>query len=611
MELSLNQKMGVSATPLDDFSIEVATVNGSGSQTANNVLMRAIFRMGASVSGKNMFPSNISGLPTWFQIRVSPRGYLARKAGVELMICLNPDTLRADVDKVNPGGMLIRDAAMPEPGRQDVLHVPVPFQSLAAQFSSDIRQQKLLRNMIYVGVAARILHLDMDEVHASIAYTLAGKAGAIERNRQAADAGFAWAQANLADQDRLWVNPVGARQDRIIIDGNTACALGALFAGVSVVAWYPITPSTSLVETLMRYGHRLRRDPDTGRSTLAVIQMEDELASAGVVLGAGWAGARAMTATSGPGLDLMTEFIGYGYFAEIPGVFINVQRSGPSTGLPTRTAQSDIELCATCSHGDTRHVCLYPATMEECFRLTYDAFNLSERLQTPVFVVTDLDVAMQNYASEPFAYPADPLDRGKVLDQAALEKICDWSRYMDTDGDGICHRTLPGTPGGRGAYFTRGSGHNAQAQYTEDPEEHAEVLDRLRRKHETAKRYVPEPIIDRTASRIGLMAFGSSDQAVSEARDQLRERHDLDTSYLRLRAFPFPDSVQSFLDDMDVVYVVEQNRDAQMAGLLAAAFPGQAFKLKSVLHYDSLPLCAGIVTRGVCGLEARRSSHGG
>jgi len=590
---------------VNDFSIEVATVNGSGSQTANSVLMRTIFQMGVPVTGKNMFPSNIAGLPTWFQIRVSHRGYQARKQGVDLMICMNSESVAEDIQKLNPSALLIVDEPLKVSAVPAGVSVfPVPFQQIVSAVCADVKLHKLVKNMVYVGVTAQLLGLDMEEARKAIAKQLAGKLKAIELNQNAAQAGFDWAQANLPHQDHLRVLKSDVTQGQLIIDGNTACALGALFAGVSVVAWYPITPSSSLVENLMDYGERYRLD-ETGRSQLAVIQMEDELASAGVVFGAGWAGARAMTATSGPGVDLMSEFIGLGYFAEIPGVFINVQRMGPSTGLPTRTAQGDITLCATCSHGDTRHICLYPSTMEECFRFTYEAFDLAERYQTPVFVMTDLDLGMQNYACSPFAYPEAPLDRGKVLDQEALAQVQNWGRYKDVDGDGIPYRTLPGTPGGRGAYFTRGSGHNPMAQYTEKPIDHVDLMDRLRRKYETSKKSVPQPIQDGPDHGIALLAFGSSDAAVAEARDLLREEHGLETRYLRLRALPFTDSIEAFLASSETVFVVEQNRDGQMAGLLKDAFPESAPKLVNVLHYDNLPITADSITRQILAFEKR------
>lgn len=580
-------------TLINDFSIEVATVNGSGSQTANNTLMRSIFRMGVPVSGKNLFPSNIAGLPTWFQIRANHRGYVARKHDIDLMICMNAETAKEDVAKLKPGAICLYDEPLKLNGlRDDLIWYPVPFQQIVAASCPEPKLQKLVKNMIYVGVAAQMLDIDMAEVAEAIARQLKGKQKAIEMNQTAAQAGFDWAAANMPVQQRLKIRRDNKTEGQIIIDGNSACAMGALFGGVTVVAWYPITPSSSLVETLIEYGKRHRVDPATGQSTMAVIQMEDELASAGVIIGAGWAGARSMTATSGPGISLMSEFIGLGYFAETPSVFINVARMGPSTGLPTRTSQGDIELCAKASHGDTLHICLYPGSMEECFQFTYESFDLAERFQTPIFVVTDLDLGMQNWMSKPFAYPERPQDRGKVLTEAQLAEVQDFARYRDADGDGICARTLPGTPGGKGAYFTRGTGHNEHALYSEKPEDWKGNIDRLRRKFDTAKAFVPKPILEGPGSSRGILAYGSSDPAVKEARDILAEQHGKNLDYLRVRALPFTEEVEAFIREREVVYVVEQNRDAQMASLLRFFYPEFSTRLKSVLHYDSTALNA-------------------
>ena len=580
-------------TKVNDFSIEVATVNGSGSQTANNVLMRTLFQMGVPVTGKNLFPSNISGLPTWFQIRASRRGYQARKQGIDFMVCMNPETAKEDVAKVGPGAVLVYDEPLKLNAlRDDLLFCPVPFQKLVAASCPEPKLQKLVKNMVYVGVAAQMLGLDLDEVKAAIAKQLNGKQKAIELNRGAVQAGYDWAAAEAPRQDRLRVERDTQTQGQIIIDGNSACALGAMFAGVTVVAWYPITPSSSAVEALIDYAKVYRKDPATGRTNLAILQMEDEIASAGVVVGAGWAGARAMTATSGPGISLMSEFIGLGYFAECPGVFLDVTRMGPSTGLPTRTSQGDVQLCARASHGDTLHICLYPGTMEECFQFTYQAFDLAERFQTPVFVVSDLDLGMQNWSTRPFAYPGAAFDRGKVLDREALRQIEDWGRYKDPDGDGIPWRTLPGTAGGKGAYFCRGTGHNVYGLYSEKPEDLHYLVDRLKRKFMSAKAFVPGPVISASGAGRGILAYGSSDPAVAEARDILRESHGMETDYLRVRALPFTDEVAGFIRDRPVVYVVEQNRDGQMAGLIKDFYPEMATRLRSVLHYDSTAIPA-------------------
>ncbi len=592
-------------TRINDFSIQVATVNGSGSQTANTVLLRAIFQMGVFVSGKNLFPSNIAGLPTWFTIRASAKGYVARKASNEMLILMNAETAKEDIAKADPGALVIYDEPLQlDKLRGDLLYIPVPFQKLVTASCPEPKLHKLVKNMIYVGVAARLLSVDMEEVKKAITKQLKGKAKAIEINQAAAVAGYDWAMENLQDQDHIKVVRDNKTNGLIIVDGNEACALGALFAGVTVVGWYPITPASSLVETFIDYAEEFRKDPATGKSTVAIVQMEDELASAGVVLAAGWAGARSMTSTAGPGVSLMSEFIGLGYYVEAPGVFFNVARTGPSTGLPTRTQQSDVELCAKCSHGDTQHINLYPGNMEECFQFAYDAFDLAERFQTPIFVVTDLDLGMQNWSSKPFAYPAKAYDRGKVLNQQQLAEAKDWGRYKDVDGDGICYRSLPGTAGGKGSYFTRGSGHNAYAQYSEKPEDYVEVVDRLRRKYETAKTHVPTPVFRNLGSDKAVLAFGSSDPAVIEAQDILAEG-GLKTDYLRLRALPFTAEVDAFVKEKQVVYVVEQNRDGQMANLFRETYPEFATKFKSILHYNGHAIDAKCIVDQITAFEQK------
>lgn len=603
--LAAPSPVGGAKTRINDFSIQVATVNGSGSQTANTVLLRAIFQMGVFVSGKNLFPSNIAGLPTWFTIRASAQGYVARKASNEMLILMNPETAKEDIAKADPGALVIYDEPLQlDKLRSDLAYTPVPFQKLVTASCPEPKLHKLVKNMIYVGVAARLLGIDMEEVKKAIAKQLKGKTKAIELNQTACMAGYDWAMEHLEDQGHIKVVRDNKTQGLIIIDGNEACALGALFAGVTVVGWYPITPASSLVETFIEYAEEYRKDPKTGKSTVAIVQMEDELASAGVVLSAGWAGARSMTSTAGPGISLMSEFIGLGYYVEAPGVFFNVARTGPSTGLPTRTQQSDVELCAKCSHGDTLHINLYPGNMEECFQFAYDAFDLAEKFQTPIFVVTDLDLGMQNWASKPFAYPAKPYDRGKVLNQQQLAEVKDWGRYKDVDGDGIPYRTLPGTPGGKGAYLTRGSGHNAYAQYSEKPEDYLEVMDRLKRKYETAKAFVPGPVFRNQGSDKGVLAFGSSDPAVVEAQDILAEG-GLKTDYLRLRALPFTAEVDAYVKAKKVVYVVEQNRDGQLANLFRETYPEHATKFKSVLHYDGYAIDAKCIVDQITAFEQK------
>ena len=576
-------------TRVNDFSIQIATVNGSGSQTANNVLMRSIFQMGVPVSGKNLFPSNIAGLPTWFTIRASSLGYTARRASNEMLILMNPETAKEDIQKSDTGCLIIYDEPLKLEGtRNDLLYCPVPFQKIVTACCPEPKLHKLVKNMIYVGITCFLLEIDIEESKKAISKQLKGKSKAIEINVGAVEAGFQWAKENIKIKSPLKVKRDNKTEGKIIVDGNEASAIGCMFGGVTVLAWYPITPASSLSESLIDYLEEYRKTPD-GKSTFAVVQMEDELASAGAVLGAGWAGARSMTTTSGPGISLMSEFIGLGYFSEIPGVFFNVARTGPSTGLPTRTMQGDIDICAKCSHGDTLHINLYPGNMQECFEFAYQSFDLAERFQTPIFVVSDLDLGMQNWMSDPFLYPDKPYDRGKVLDQKQLAEISEFARYRDVDNDGIPYRSLPGTPGGKGAYFTRGSGHNDRALYSEKPEDYVAVVDRLKRKYNHAKGFVPKPIFRKNGNSSGIIAFGSSDPAVIEAQDELaRMGHQLD--YMRLRALPFTLEVDEFIKSKNVIYVVEQNRDGQMAGLLKEMYPSEASKFISVLHYNGLAL---------------------
>ncbi len=576
-------------TRVNDFSIQIATVNGSGSQTANNVLMRSIFQMGVPVSGKNLFPSNIAGLPTWFTIRASSLGYTARRASNEMLILMNPETAKEDIQKSDTGCLIIYDEPLKLEGtRNDLLYCPVPFQKIVTACCPEPKLHKLVKNMIYVGITCFLLEIDIEESKKAISKQLKGKSKAIEINVGAVEAGFQWAKENIKIKSPLKVKRDNKTEGKIIVDGNEASAIGCMFGGVTVLAWYPITPASSLSESLIDYLEEHRKTPD-GKSTFAVVQMEDELASAGAVLGAGWAGARSMTTTSGPGISLMSEFIGLGYFSEIPGVFFNVARTGPSTGLPTRTMQGDIDICAKCSHGDTLHINLYPGNMQECFEFAYQSFDLAERFQTPIFVVSDLDLGMQNWMSDPFLYPDKPYDRGKVLNQQQLAEISEFARYRDVDNDGIPYRSLPGTPGGKGAYFTRGSGHNDRALYSEKPEDYVAVVDRLKRKYNHAKGFVPKPIFRKNGNSSGIIAFGSSDPAVIEAQDELaRLGHQLD--YMRLRALPFTLEVDEFIKSKNVIYVVEQNRDGQMAGLLKETYPSEASKFISVLHYNGLAL---------------------
>lgn len=582
----------------NDFSINVATVNGSGSQSANGVLFKSIFGMGVPVSSKNLFPSNISGMPTWFVIRVSKDGYLARKHGTEILVALNPATAREDALALPAGGVAIYEESLNlKQYRNDLVFYPAPFDKITAGICPEAKLRKLVKNMVYVGVTAQLLGIDLGVVEKCVRQQFARKQKVFDLNFGAVKAGWEYAEANLPKQDPYVVEPMDHTKGQIVIDGNAACGMGAVFAGVTVVSWYPITPSTSLIEETTALLKELRITPE-GKATFAVVQAEDELAAIGMVLGAGWAGARSMTATSGPGISLMAEFAGFGYYAEIPGVIFNVQRTGPSTGMPTRTQQADVLTTAFLSHGDTKHPFLLPGNVKECFEFAGAAFDLAERLQTPVFVLSDLDLGMNQWMSEPFPYPEKPIDRGKVLSAAELEKLGGFARYRDVDGDGIGWRTLPGTPHPKAAYFTRGSGHNDAAGYTERPDEYQAVMDRLTRKFEGARKLVPAPMIHRDGqSKIGFLAYGTTDFALRESLDQIAKEHGQRVDYLRIRAFPFAHEIHDFVASHERVYVVEQNRDAQMASLLKLDLAAeQATKLRSILHYNGLPIDARTIT---------------
>ncbi len=593
------ERSGASHKPvINDFTIQVATVNGSGSQSANSVLLRAIFGMGIPVSGKNLFPSNIAGLPTWYTIRASKHGYVARKKEVDILIAMNAETAKEDILSLPAGAAAIHEDSLDlKQYRSDVVCYPVPFDKLTAAVCPEAKLRKLVRNMVYVGVVARLISLDMKAVETALRRQFAKKQKAADLNWAAVEAGYNYASESLTKQDPFVLERMHATDGKIIIDGNAAAALGAMFAGVTVVTWYPITPSSSVVEQLIDYLKKYRVEPD-GKATFAVVQAEDELAAIGMVLGAGWAGARSMTATSGPGISLMAEFAGLGYFAELPGVIFDIQRVGPSTGLPTRTAQADLLSIAYLSHGDTKHVMLLPGSVKECFEFAQAAFDLAEQLQTPVFVLSDLDLGMNNWMSEQFDYPEKPLNRGKVLSADDLTRLNGFARYKDVDGDAIPYRTLPGTDHPQASYFTRGSGHNEKAQYTERPDDYQNLMERLNRKFETARTLVPKPIVVQTGkSKIGLIAFGTSDFALIESRDQLKKEYGVETDYLRIRAFPFTSEVHEFVASHDRVYVVEQNRDAQMLSLLKLDLPAEdAVKLRSVRHFNGLPIDARSVT---------------
>jgi 2-oxoglutarate ferredoxin oxidoreductase subunit alpha len=595
---------------INDFSIQVATVNGSGSQTANSVLMRSLFQMGIPVSGKNMFPSNIAGLPTWFTIRASKYGYIGRRKEIDFLVAMNPETAREDVMKLDSGAAVVYDEPLKlNELRSDLHFYPVPFDKLVAPVCPEAKLRKLVRNMIYDGVVAQLLSIEMEEIQKALVKQFGKKkAKAAELNLGACKAGFDYAAKTFTKADPYRAERMNATAGKILIEGNAACALGAMFAGVTVVTWYPITPSSSLVETLIGYMRRFRHDPD-GKASYAIVQAEDELASIGMALGGGWAGARSMTATAGPGISLMSEFIGLGYYAEIPTVIYNVERVGPSTGLPTRTAQGDLLTTALLSHGDTKHPMFFPSSPEECFSMSIEAFEFAEKFQTPVFVMTDLDLGMNNWMADPFQYPEKPIHRGKVLTAEDLEKLGGFARYKDVDGDGVGYRTLPGTNHAAASYFTRGSGHNEKAQYTEREDDYVNNMDRLAHKFEVMRKHVPAPV-EQTAenanAKIGFIALGTSDYAVRESCDQLRNEYLLHASYLRLKAYPFTSHLVDFIQRHERVYVVDQNRDAQLLGLMRLELdPEMIAKLRSVRYYGGLPLDARTVTDEVIKQEGK------
>ncbi|HEU4414706.1 MAG TPA: 2-oxoacid:acceptor oxidoreductase subunit alpha [Candidatus Angelobacter sp.] len=592
---------------VNDFSIQVATVNGSGSQSANTVLLRSIFQMGVPVSGKNLFPSNIAGLPTWYTIRASKHGYIARKKEIDFVVAMNAETAKEDVMSLTPGAACVYDEPLNLKSlRDDITFYPVPFDKLVAPVCPEAKLRRLVKNMLYVGVVDALLGIDITESEKALVKQFGKKKKAAELNTAAIRAGYDYAIATFTKQDPFWVERMNENQGKIIVDGNAAAALGCMFAGVTVVTWYPITPSSSLVETLIDYLKEYRIGPD-GKATFAVVQAEDELAAAGMVLGAGWAGARSMTSTSGPGISLMAEFIGLGYYTELPGVFFDIQRVGPSTGLPTRTMQGDVLSCAFLSHGDTKHILLLPSSVEECFSMAGDAFDLAEQFQTPVFVLSDLDLGMNNWMAHPFSYPEKPIARGKVLDAEDLKRLGGFARYKDVDGDGIPYRTLPGTNHPAAAYFTRGSGHNEKAQYSERPDDYVNNMDRLARKFDTARQFVPAPVKEVSGgSKIGIIAYGTTHWALTESCDQLSKEHGIAVDYLRLRAYPFNADVHDFIRNHDHVYVVEQNRDAQMFQLIKIDIAAELVtRLRSVVHYNGLPIDARSVTDAIVLQETR------
>ncbi len=577
-----------------DFVIKFANVNGSGSASANLLFAKSLFRMGLGVVPKNIFPSNIQGLPTWYEVRVTQAGRTARRDGVDIMVAMNAQTYSQDIAEITAGGYLMYDSSLPRPfSRKDITILGMPIARMCAEVYERPRERQLFKNVVYVGALTALLDMDFDVVKQAVYDRFDGKDHLIGPNIKALEMGREYALKNFDCPLPIRVKPGKGDKDRIMVTGNEAAALGCVYAGATVAAWYPITPSTSLAEAFERHAKRLRVDKD-GKRQVAVIQAEDELAAIGMVIGAGWNGVRAFTSTSGPGISLMSEFMGLAYFAEVPLVLFDVQRGGPSTGMPTRTQQSDITTCAYASHGDTKQVLLFPADPKECFDLTVEAFDLAERLQTPVIVMSDLDIGMNEWVTKPLEWDdARAHDRGKVMDAEMLDRVEYFGRYWDVDGDGIPYRTLPGTHPSKGAFFTRGSSHDNFATYTEDGEVNAENLDRLTRKFATAANFMPKPVIRKSgrSSKLGIINFGSTEPAVREACELLaREGYKLNT--MRLRAFPFGKQVTRFADQHERIFVVEQNRDAQMRSLLMteAGIPGE--KLVPVLNYDGMPLTA-------------------
>jgi 2-oxoglutarate ferredoxin oxidoreductase subunit alpha len=594
----------MSEVRVNDFVLKIGTVNGTGSASANGIVLKTLFRMGIPVTGKNLFPSNIQGLPTWYGIRVNHQGYMARSKNVDVMVAMNAQTYQKDLENVTPGGFLIYDSTWPRErqlNRDDITVLGVPLAKLCNENFSDARVRILMKNIAYVGVLAALLNIDTEVLRTLIEETFASKPKLVESNMKAINLGFDYAMENFTCPLPVRVEAMGDNSKHIMIDGNSAAALGCLYAGATVGAWYPITPSTSMMDAFKSYCKTFRIDEESGQKNYCIVQAEDELAAAGIVIGANWVGARAFTPTSGPGISLMSEFIGFAYYTEIPSVFFNVQRVGPSTGMPTRTQQCDIMMCAYASHGDTQHPLLLPANPHECFEMAVTAFDLTERLQTPVFVLSDLDIGMNDWMTPELEWDDSYRpDRGKVLSSDEVDELEKFFRYLDVDGDGIAARTLPGE-NPKGSYFVRGSGHNKHGMYTESSTEYKDLVDRLLIKWDTARALVPKPIFDpaQKETTIGIIAYGSSHGAVQEALDILRDK-GIHADYMRVRAFPFNGEVTEFVESHETVFVVEQNRDAQLRSLLILETNTDARKLVAVLHYNGMPIPSQCVVEGLC-----------
>jgi 2-oxoglutarate/2-oxoacid ferredoxin oxidoreductase subunit alpha len=589
---------------VNDFVVRFANVNGTGSASANSMFAKAIFRMGIPVTPKNIFPSNIQGLPTWYEVRVSEKGYLGRREGIDLLVSVNPQSMMKDVQSVRPGGYFLYDNTKPlhkEYFRDDINYLGIPLMGLCIDNYSDPRQRQLFKNIIYVGALCALLDIEFSVFEQLLAEQFKGKEKLIPSNVQALELGMKYVQENFTYPLEIRLERRDLVGKRILFDGNGACGLGAVYAGATVAAWYPITPSTSVVEKFEKYANKFRTNKETGEKNFAIVQAEDELAAIGMVIGANWNGARSFTATSGPGVSLMNEFLGLGYFAEIPAVLIDVQRSGPSTGMPTRTQQSDITISAYASHGDTKHVLLFPSTPKECFELTADAFDLAERLQTPVIVLTDLDLGMNDHMSEPFEWDETrTYDRGKVYTAEDLDNMGRFGRYLDSDGDGITYRTYPGTHPTKGSFFIRGTSRDEYATYTEDSAVYVRNMERLVKKWNTAKDLMPRPHFYQTKnmSPIGVIFFGTSTYSSEEAIDLLKEK-EMVLDLMRLKAFPFNSEVEQFIEDHEVVFVIEQNRDAQMRSLLINELEINPKKLIRVLNYDGMPITADTIVKEI------------
>jgi 2-oxoglutarate ferredoxin oxidoreductase subunit alpha len=587
---------------INDFSITVGTVNGSGSSTANTTLLRALFKMGIPVSGKNLFPSNIQGLPTWYTIRINKDGFTARRDEQEIVVAMNDKSFTRDLASVSPGGAFFYNEEIKLPiTRADISIYPMPVKAIVRkdqEIPNDFRD--LVGNMVYVGVVASMLGMDLELIKAALSFHFKGKQKPIDMNFNTVQASADWAASTLKKNDPYFVEKMTKTTGMIMADGNTAGAIGAIFGGVQFAAWYPITPATSLAESLNDYLPQLRSRED-GKHTYAVMQAEDELAAIGMAIGAGWSGLRAMTSTSGPGLSLMTEFAGLAYYTEVPVVVWDVQRIGPSTGLPTRTSQGDLTFVNFMGHGDTTQIILLPGNADECFEFGWKAFDIAERLQAPVFVLSDLDIGMNQWMSKPFEYPDKPLDRGKVLWEKDLETLKgSWARYLDKDNDGITYRTIPGNKHPMGSYFLRGTGHDEQARYTEEPEIWHRMMERLKKKYHTARSIVPDPVLyNSRKTRLGVLAFGSTEPAILEARVQLENSHGLILDFMRLRALPFTEAVTDYVRDHDQVFVIEMNRDGQLHQLLCMEYPMLASRFISVAYQDGLPATAKWVRESV------------